>query len=51
MHWLLFYDYIPDYLAGHVSIIPPAVDPLSHKNRELSPHKLVGVLSNSALAI
>jgi trehalose synthase len=44
-------EYIPEYLAGHVSIIHPAVDPLSHKNRELSPHKLVGVLSNSALAI
>jgi len=44
-------EYIPEYLAGHVSIIHPAVDPLSHKNRELSPHKLVGVLSNAALAI
>ena len=27
----------------------PTIDPLSHKNRELSPHKLTGVLCNSAL--
>lgn len=44
-------EYIPDYLAGRASIIHPALDPLGHKNRELSPHKLVGVLCNAALAV
>jgi trehalose synthase len=42
-------DYIPSYFAGRADIIHPAIDPLGHKNRELSPHKLVGVLANSAL--
>jgi len=44
-------EYIPSYFAGRASIIQPAIDPLSHKNRELSPHKLVGVLCNSSLAV
>jgi len=42
-------EYIPDYLAGRSTIIHPAVDPESHKNRELSAHKLVGILCNSGL--
>jgi len=42
-------EYIPSYLSGHVSIIHPALDPFSHKNRELSVHKLVGILANAAL--
>ena len=42
-------DYIPDYLSGRAMIIHPALDPFSHKNRELSTHKLVGVLCNSGL--
>lgn len=42
-------EYIPDYFAGSSSIICPAIDPYSHKNRELSPHKLVGVMCNSGL--
>jgi trehalose synthase len=42
-------EYIPDYLAGRASIIHPALDPFSHKNRELSPHKLVGILCNAGL--
>ncbi len=42
-------EYIPDYLAGSSTIIHPALDPQSHKNRELSPHKLTGVLCNAAL--
>jgi len=42
-------EYIPTYLTGRVSIIYPALDPYSHKNRELSTHKLVGILCNSAL--
>ena len=44
-------EYIPDYLAGRASIIHPALDPFSHKNRELSPHKLVGILCNAGLKI
>jgi len=44
-------EYIPDYLAGCSSIIQPGIDPLSHKNRELSVHKLVGILCNSHLAL
>jgi len=43
-------EYIPDYLTGHTTLISPAIDPLSHKNRDLSPHKLMGVLCNSGLA-
>ncbi len=42
-------EYIPDYLAGRATIIHPAIDPQSHKNRDLSPHKLVGILCNSGL--
>jgi trehalose synthase len=42
-------EYIPDYLAGRATIIHPALDPYSHKNRELSPHKLVGILCNAGL--
>ena len=43
-------EYIPDYLAGYSTIMHPALDPESHKNRELSPHKLVGILCNAGLA-
>ena len=43
-------EYIPDYLAGRATVIHPAIDPLSHKNRELHPHKLTGILCNSGLA-
>lgn len=42
-------EYVPQYLSGNVSVIAPGLDPLSHKNRELSPHKLVGVLCNASL--
>jgi trehalose synthase len=43
-------EYIPPFLTAHVSIIRPAIDPLSHKNRDLSAHKLTGVLRNSDLS-
>jgi trehalose synthase len=43
-------DYVPDFLAGRAEVIPPAVDPLSHKNRYLSTHKVSGVLCNAGLA-
>lgn len=43
-------EYIPRYLSTTVSIIPPALDPFSHKNRELSIHEVVGILCNGGLA-
>ena len=42
-------DYVPDFLREHSHIIHPSIDPLSHKNRDLSLHKLVGVLSDADL--
>jgi trehalose synthase len=42
-------EYIPDFLSGRASVIHPHIDPLSHKNRELHPHKLAGILCNSGL--
>jgi trehalose synthase len=42
-------EYIPPFLAGRAAILYPAIDPLSHKNRELSVHKLVGILCNAGL--
>ncbi len=44
-------EYIPDFLAGRAGIIHPAIDPLSFKNRELTPQKLNGVLCNARLAV
>jgi trehalose synthase len=41
--------YIPSFLAGKASVIRPALDPLGHKNRELHPVKLAGVLNNAGL--
>jgi len=43
--------YVPGFLADRVSIIRPAIDPLSDKNRELGTHRLTGVLCNASLAI
>ncbi len=42
--------YIPGFLKGRTSIIRPAIDPLSPKNREFSPRKLQGILCNARLA-
>jgi trehalose synthase len=42
-------EYIPGYLSGRASVIHPALDPLSHKNRRLPIHKLVGILCNASL--
>lgn len=42
-------EYIPPYWVGRASVIHPAIDPLSHKNRDLSAHKLVGILCNAGL--
>jgi trehalose synthase len=44
-------EYIPSYLAGEASVIHPAIDPLSHKNRDLRTQGLVGILCNAGLAI
>jgi trehalose synthase len=41
-------QYAPPFLSD-VSTITPGLDPLSHKNRELSTHKLVGVLACAGL--
>ena len=43
-------EYVPAAFAGRAQVVFPALDPLAHKNRDLSLHKLVGVLANSALA-
>lgn len=43
-------DYIPGFLKGRSSIIHPAIDPLSPKNREFSPRKVQGILCNARLA-
>jgi len=42
-------QYIPPFLAGRSGLISPAIDPLGYKNRELSPHKLAGILKSSGL--
>jgi trehalose synthase len=43
-------EYIPSYLPpGSASVIHPAIDPLSHKNRDLSPIKTTGILCNGGL--
>ena len=42
-------EYIPRKITGNVSIIPPAIDPLSHKNRNMSIHKTSGILSCAGL--
>jgi trehalose synthase len=42
-------EYVPAFLADRAKVIHPSLDPLSHKNRSLSLHKLVGVLSDAAL--
>ncbi|MFZ0131741.1 MAG: glycosyltransferase [Desulfobacterales bacterium] len=40
-------EYIPGYQPDKFTVIPPAIDPLSHKNRDLTIHKLVGILTNA----
>jgi trehalose synthase len=42
-------EYIPDFLAGRAGIIHPALDPLSYKNRDLTPQNLTGILCNARL--
>lgn len=42
-------NYVPDQIKGTTSIIPPAIDPLSHKNRTLGMVKSVGILQQSGI--
>lgn len=42
-------EYIPAFLAGYSTVIAPGIDPLSHKNRDMTPVKLTGVLCNAGL--
>lgn len=42
--------YVPAALRGRCSVMQPAIDALSHKNRELSPYKLLGILRSAGLA-
>lgn len=42
-------EYIPPYMNTRARLIYPALDPTTHKNRDISPHKLVGILANSAV--
>lgn len=44
-------EYIPRFLAGRSTVIFPAINPLTDKNRELHLHKVVGILANSAMAV
>ncbi|MCL7960293.1 MAG: glycosyltransferase [marine benthic group bacterium] len=41
--------YVPEAFTHRASVITPAIDPLGDKNRELHFHKVVGILTNSAL--
>jgi trehalose synthase len=43
-------EYIPSYLRHNATLICPAIDPLSDKNRELSAPEVMGVLCNAGLA-
>lgn len=42
-------EYIPEQLAGRATVIPPGIDPLSPKNRELALRETVEVLCNGGL--
>jgi trehalose synthase len=42
-------EYIPSFLADRATLLYPAIDPGSHKNREFSVNKMVGILCNSGL--
>lgn len=42
-------EYIPPFLAGKSTLIAPAIDPLSEKNRPITAHQLAGILCNAGL--
>jgi trehalose synthase len=41
--------YVPAFLRNQSAAILPGIDPLSHKNRELRPYKLSGILRSAGL--
>lgn len=41
--------FIPPFLRGRASVVTPGLDPLSHKNRDLRPNKLMGILRSAGL--
>jgi trehalose synthase len=41
---------VPSLLSGRADIIYPTIDPLDDKNRELSKHELISILTSAALA-
>ncbi|MDD9944142.1 MAG: glycosyltransferase [Myxococcales bacterium] len=51
--WAVFSvpEYVPEFLQDRAVVIPPAIDPLSEKNEELSVHQLVNMLSSAALLV
>jgi trehalose synthase len=42
-------EYIPSFLTGRASVVHPGIDPFSHKNRDLSVTKMMGILVNAGL--
>ena len=42
-------SYVPEQIKENSAIIPPAIDPLSHKNRTLWMAKCVGILQQSGI--
>ncbi len=42
-------DYLPSFLKEKSSIITPAIDPLSHKNRDISSPELISILCKSGI--
>lgn len=42
--------YIPDELFDRSGVLLPGIDPLNHKNRELTPYKMIGILRSAGLA-
>jgi len=42
-------EYVPGVLANRACVIPPGIDPFTHKNRDLSTHKIVGILADARL--
>lgn len=42
-------EYVPEDLVDKTSIIPPAIDPLSHKNRILHTDQCVGILLQAGI--
>lgn len=55
--WISRYDdtvfslpsYVPDFLEDEATLIPPAIDPYSAKNRRLQPQQVAHILARAAL--